>query len=237
MPFTAALFFVGGLALAGLPPFGTFAGKSLIDDAATATGYGWLPWVIAASGALAGGAVLRAAARIFLGWGPREHDRFISERFGVEPGRESEGGASRTPAAMSVPAVALLACGLALGVWPGLSGRVERGASAFVDRPAYAASVLGGRAVAVRAAPPVSPSAHDAATGVAGAAGAVLVATVGLGRRRLIPPGFRALISHSAGRGFRAFRALHSGHVGDYVAWLTLGIAVLGGSLAVALRG
>ena len=33
-----------------------------------------------------------------------------------------------------------------------------------------------------------------------------------------------------------ALRAVHSGHVGDYVAWLTVGLAILGGAFAVALR-
>jgi hypothetical protein len=31
-------------------------------------------------------------------------------------------------------------------------------------------------------------------------------------------------------------RALHSGHVGDYVAWLTFGVAALGGAFAFVLR-
>ena len=31
-------------------------------------------------------------------------------------------------------------------------------------------------------------------------------------------------------------RALHSGHVGDYVAWLTAGVVILGGALALAIR-
>jgi multicomponent Na+:H+ antiporter subunit D len=31
-------------------------------------------------------------------------------------------------------------------------------------------------------------------------------------------------------------RALHSGHIGDYVAWLALGVAALGGSFALALH-
>jgi multicomponent Na+:H+ antiporter subunit D len=33
-----------------------------------------------------------------------------------------------------------------------------------------------------------------------------------------------------------ALRAAHSGHVGDYVAWLTVGLAVLGVAFSLALR-
>jgi len=44
----------------------------------------------------------------------------------------------------------------------------------------------------------------------------------------------RRLPSFLAGP-FDILRAVHSGHVGDYVAWLTLGAAVLGGVFALGL--
>jgi multicomponent Na+:H+ antiporter subunit D len=31
-------------------------------------------------------------------------------------------------------------------------------------------------------------------------------------------------------------RSLHSGHIGDYIAWLTTGVALLGGILAAVVR-
>lgn len=58
-----------GLGLAATPPFGPFLSLSLIYDATRAAGYGWVAPVLAACGALSAGTVLRAAARIFLGWG------------------------------------------------------------------------------------------------------------------------------------------------------------------------
>jgi hypothetical protein len=39
-----------------------------------------------------------------------------------------------------------------------------------------------------------------------------------------------------AGTPVATLKALHSGAVGDYVAWLTVGIAVLGGLFAVMVR-
>ncbi len=39
-----------------------------------------------------------------------------------------------------------------------------------------------------------------------------------------------------AGAGIEALRAVHSGVVGDYVVWLLLGTAVLGGLLALTVR-
>src|SRR5207244_1687806 len=75
-PVTGVVFLLGGLALAEVPPFGTFTGKSLVEDAASSAGYHWVPWVFGITAAVTAGAVLRATGRIFLGWGPREAAHF-----------------------------------------------------------------------------------------------------------------------------------------------------------------
>jgi hypothetical protein len=36
--------------------------------------------------------------------------------------------------------------------------------------------------------------------------------------------------------GLRVLRDLHSGHIGDYIAWLTFGTAVIGGLFAISFR-
>src|SRR5205807_2479724 len=71
MPWTAALFVVGGLALAGLPPFATYLGKGLVDTAGASAGLHWLPVLLVLVSALTGGAVLRMAGRVFAGLGER----------------------------------------------------------------------------------------------------------------------------------------------------------------------
>ena len=74
------------------------------------------------------------------------------------------------------------------------------------------------------------------AYGLASAAAAAALAALALFRRRL-PSGVRRV-----GRAvdlrlaFVALRRLHSGHVGDYIAFLTLGLAAVGGLFSVALR-
>ncbi|WP_063797984.1 proton-conducting transporter membrane subunit, partial [Streptomyces sp. 150FB] len=65
LPLVGGLFMVGGLALAGLPPFGTGLGKALTEEAAGAP----LTALFVAVSAVTGGAVLRVAARVFRGWG------------------------------------------------------------------------------------------------------------------------------------------------------------------------
>src|ERR687887_1776857 len=71
-PLAGIVFVAGGLALAGLPPFGPFLGTSLIVRSALDLGYGWLPPLLTLAAALTAGTVLRAAARIFAGWGDAE---------------------------------------------------------------------------------------------------------------------------------------------------------------------
>jgi hypothetical protein len=65
--------------------------------------------------------------------------------------------------------------------------------------------------------------------GLLSGAGAVALAAVSLRPRR-------RRVSELVARPLAPLRAAHSGVVTDYVAWATLGTAVLGGLLALLLR-
>src|SRR5438270_1296983 len=121
---TGVMFVIGAIGLAEVPPFATFVGKTLIEDAGSASGYHWMPWVFGFVAAVTGGTVLRAAGRIFLGWGPRERDRFGSEKAGEEEAEEIRNPADRTPVALWLPPALLLSVGFGLGLIPGLAGHV-----------------------------------------------------------------------------------------------------------------
>jgi multicomponent Na+:H+ antiporter subunit D len=101
-----------------------------------------------------------------------------------------------------------------------------------VDRTGYAAAVLHD----VPLSNPVvrgthAPSVGDWVYALIGLAGAVAVAGVALfggELRRRVPARAAATLT--------GIRNLHSGHPGDYVAWLTFGAAAFGGAFAVVLR-
>ncbi|MEU9192274.1 complex I subunit 5 family protein [Streptomyces hundungensis] len=197
----AALYVVGATALAGLPPFGTGLGKSVTEEAG---GVGFTVLFVAVS-AVTGGAVLRVAARVFFGLGPRPLDERGCETEGEDEEPETQGRIGRVPATMvAVPAL-LLAGSLTTGLVPGLGTAVGR---AFGVEPDHMP--------------------HWTPLGVLlGLASAALGA--GLAAAAVRGPAHREPRPWT-----EPLRRLHSGHVGDYVAWLLMGTALLG---ALALPG
>jgi multicomponent Na+:H+ antiporter subunit D len=226
----ATVYVLGGLALAGLPLFGTGAGDGIVDHAAAEAGFGWVSAVFVASGALTGGAVLRAGGRVFAGWGMEEEGETPAEIEAKREGRETLGPYSRTPLSMALPALVLVAGSLAVGLLPGLPEDIGTAAARLQDREGYVAVVLEGRAAQTPAPGPEPMS--DVATGILSSVGAVAVAGFALLRHRL-PARLRRTARPVAQAPVGVLRTVHSGHVGDYVAWLVFGVAVLGGALAL----
>jgi multicomponent Na+:H+ antiporter subunit D len=229
LPWTAALMVAGALGLAGVPPFGTFRGKALMEEAATAAGYPWLAVVFVAVAALTSAALLRAAGRVFFGAG---------------------GGTARPPPddvphprvhpTLVGPAVVLLAAALAVGLEPGLVGRVETAAERFTDRSGYAATVLQGTTGPDVAA---TPGGHPPSSLVLPAALAALSALLGLALAlgallpgRLPAGGLTWALRRAWDPTAAVLRALHSGNIGDSVTWLVVGMAGFGTLLALMVR-
>ena len=77
------------------------------------------------------------------------------------------------------------------------------------------------------------PSAQGVVYGLASAAAAIAVAAVALFRRRLLSPAVRGWIRGAASPPLRRLRVLHSGHLGDYAAWFTLGLVTVAGLFAL----
>jgi len=219
-----AAYLLAALTVADLPPWGSFRGKSLIDDAALASaGWRWVPAATALISALAAGALLRAGLRVFAGAGARapRDERFAPRHDEEGGGDEDEHVAVAVPAAL---AGALVLAALAWGLVPGLEQSVARAAARFTDTAGYAAAVLGGRAPAALAPHVHGPGASAYLYALATLAGAGAVAALGLAGRALPAPALRAV---------NAVRALHSGHAGDYVAWVAGGAAALAALLAL----
>ncbi|MGW4162063.1 complex I subunit 5 family protein [Streptomyces sp. NPDC004788] len=230
MPVVGALFAAGGLALAGLPPFGTGLGKSVVEHAAEERP--WLLVLFVLVPAVTAGAVLRAAARVFAGAGTRPHQRHSgAETTGSGEEPEVSGPRRAVPPTMPGVAALLLAACLAVGLLPVLWRRAAVAATAFTDRAGYTAVVTG----AAPAVPPgPAPDISWTATGVAlGLLSTALAAALAAGA--LWGPALSGRLAHGVRRCadavdrtlVLAVRRQHSGHVGDYVAWLIAGLTAL----------
>jgi multicomponent Na+:H+ antiporter subunit D len=233
LPVTGVLFALGALALVALPPFGGFLGKAMITEAAAKVHYGWLAVVVGVCSALTAGAVLRAGARIFLGWGDEaEPDR--SSEADQEPEEELSDPQQRTPPELVVTAAALLGLALVLGLWPGAADFAQRAAVRFTDQAGYVRTVLDGLPAALNGPLTASgPKAKDYVFVGLTVLGALGVAGLGLAAL----PVERVPRAWAAGaRALGRLRDVHSGRIGDYVAWVVAGTAALGAACALAVR-
>jgi multicomponent Na+:H+ antiporter subunit D len=233
LPLVGVLFGAAGLVLAAFPLTTGFFGKSLLEAAAIDGHYPWLPAVFVISSTLTGGAVLRVGARVFLGWGRADPgDDSGTREAGREPDEQTESRERTPPLMVVVPAVLVVATAV-LGIIPGLVPGIERAAYRFGDHASYIGWVLRGSA-RFPAVPHTHLAAYDYLYAVGALAGAVAMAAVGL-----FGPGLRGTLARGAlaplAGAVNGFRDLHSGHIGDYIAWWTVGAAVLGAASLLLL--
>ncbi|HWG74129.1 MAG TPA: proton-conducting transporter membrane subunit [Acidimicrobiales bacterium] len=234
---TGVVFVLAALGLADLPPFATFLGKGDIEASAYSHGMAWVTAVLIVTSIVVGGAVLRVAGGVFFGLGdpPPEDPRM--GRAADEETSETGADKGRTPLTMIVPAAVLVVIAFAVGFVPNLGSVVQAGAVRFQDQAGYDAAVLTGarvtRPVALRAGEPTGITVTDVATGAGSAAGAVVLALGALYRRRI--PGLRRARQPGTGVGELMAR-LQSGVVSDYVTWMVVGAACVGGAWALSIR-
>jgi multicomponent Na+:H+ antiporter subunit D len=209
---------LGGLLLAGLPLGLLGMGTNLIEAAAHDAGKPWVIAVVSFGAACTGGAVLRATGRIFLGWGAVSGEE---ERAPTEDEREK---ADRPLWLMLLPTVLLLM----LAVVGGHAAQqfATRAALPFMQPDNAAFLGLSAPRPQVLAATPPPAAGISAWISVAAA---LWIAAFNLGRETLpkfITEAAKTLL-HPI---FGGLQALHSGLIGDYIAWLTVGLALFAGA-------
>ncbi|MGH3003900.1 MAG: hypothetical protein ACRDM1_14775, partial [Gaiellaceae bacterium] len=226
------------LGLSAVPPFGTFLGKALVEQAAVACGYAWVPALLTIGTLLVAAALARAGARIFLGLGSRR-DPLLARQ--AERASEGEPGEDEEPPRqlpLLLPAYVFLVVALGLAFVPTLAGRSLASARHDTDRAAYAAEILHGRSSPPpRRLPQAVLSPGSYAYGAASAAAALALAGLMLFRRRLprlggvVPGPLRAAVEGTV----ETLHTIHSGALGDYVTWLALGVSAIAGIWALTL--
>ena len=215
---TAVLWFTGGFGLAAAPLFALNWGEARITASAP-----WAELIFLLAGALTGAAVLRVGLRVFLGWGdpgPVDQAAKVDEL----PETGSQHNTIRW--FQFVPTVLCLALAVGLAFSPAVHRAVASTGAELMDFPAYAHTVYTGATPAPPAAAAPLHRPNDLTLALLRALLAALVASWAVFHLRL--PHRLRWPSHLEGS-MRLLRDLHSGHPGDYVAWLVAGMAALGG--------
>jgi multicomponent Na+:H+ antiporter subunit D len=219
------LWLAGALALSGVPPFGTGLGKAIGEESLGTAGYWFGPALFVLVSAATGAAALRAGARIYLGLGPVPRDDDAHGTTGDEEQPETV-ELRRVRWTMMLPVLVLLVGSLAVGVVPAAARAVSTAVEAFVDQAGYVGAALTGtRSASYAPLPEAAWTTTGVLLGLLSGALAVGIAALALWAPRL-----PALVRGAARRlapALTPLRRLHSGHVGDYVAWLFVGVTAL----------
>ena len=228
---TAALWFLGALGLAGFPGLATVLGEAFTSNAAEAVGIHWLSYVFLISGALTAAAVVRVGLHTFLGWGTKP----LTDRAAqVDEFPETREGGDTTFWYHIVPPVICLAGAVSLTLIPQVREQILLAANRLCFQPGYLHTVYTGVTPALPLPSGLDLAASSAALrGVFAVILAVALALTSVFRLRLK----RVLRIGAFLEGPRTvFRVLQSGHVGDYVLWMTAGVATIGLACMIALR-
>ena len=230
-PWTGILMAMAGLALAGLPPFGTWTSKAIMDLSLNEKHEGWTSWLLALAAAITGAAVLRAAGWIFLGLGTREERE---EAPSNKERRETHSGTDHTPASMLGTATLLLILSTVLGSWDGFARWSLQAAQQFIDFPSYQSAVLDGTHISPTTQVIVP---HPLILGLAISVLAVCIAGGALVRDNIPNFPLKLAVVRWLSPPLHWLRQIHSGNVCDYAAWLTVGAALLCALFLSVLHG
>ncbi len=203
---------LGGLLLGGLPIGIMDEGTRMIDAAASAAGRGWTDVPIVLGSGLTGAAVLRAAGRIFVGLGSEPGDEAQA------PTAQEREPSNRPLWLMLGPALVLLAGSLISG--DPVSKVARRVATSFLETAGLQSPIV------LLQAPP-----HPWLPWVSLTV-AALVAGYDLSRH-VLPRGLVWAVDWASWPIFGAVPRLHTGIVGDYVAWIVVGLALFVAAFAL----
>jgi multicomponent Na+:H+ antiporter subunit D len=199
------------------------AGEAGISQASESAGRPWISWVCLIGGMLTSAAVLRVGMHTFFGWGTEPITDEAAE-VGELPETASEDQKifwhQYAPAAICTGIPVFL-----LATSPAWLRTLCSAGATFARQQAMLHLVYGGTRLPVQSAEWLGAFRDSALRGALALLLAALLACTSVFRSRLK----RILrIGAFLESGFRPLRILQSGHPGDYVLWLTIGLACIG---------
>jgi multicomponent Na+:H+ antiporter subunit D len=226
----SALWFLGGAGLAGAPPFATMLAEAGVSHAEKNAGLHGVALLFIFGGLMTGGAVFRIGMHTFFGWGAGPK---------TDPAAEVGELPETTEAERQIfwyhylPPAFCMTAALALPFLPGWMAVLRDAAAAMVSQPAYLHTLYTGQTVALvlPAWKRALPEACLHGTIAIGLAAALACSSV-----------FRQKLKKQLRLGellegpMRPLRDAQSGHPGDYVMWITVGLAAFGSATMFLLR-
>lgn len=228
---TALIWFFGAAGLAAAPPFSLFIGEAAASTAGELAHIHFVSLLFLFGGVMTGAAVFRVGMHTFLGWGVQPiTDKSAQVDELPETGEENQKvfWFHFTPAA-----ICLLLAGT-ITFLPQFRNQIDLASAHMSSQPAYLHSVYTSETVTI--APPPDWSREIREAGLRGFLGVVLAAALAC------TSVFRGNIARWLRFGaylegpLLRLRELQSGHPGDYVLWITVGIAIFGSVSMVLLR-
>lgn len=227
---TAALWFLGALGLAAAPPFLLMSGEAGLSKAAEEAGMSWISWLFLLGGLLTSAAVLRVGMHTFFGWGAEPITDEAAE-IGELP--ENDSADQRIFWYQFTPAAFCLIIPFLLMIAPGWLDVLRDASATFTQQSAMLHLVYTGASQRASLAGWSDALGSSMIRGSCAFLLAFLLACTSVFRQRIK----RTLrIGAFLESGFRPLRTLQSGHPGDYVLWLTIGISCFGVATVAFLR-
>src|ERR1700761_51062 len=219
---TALLWFSGALGLAGAPPFLLMIGEAGLSKAAEDVTKTWVSWAFMAGGALTSAAVLRVGMHTFWGWGSEPITDEAAE-IGELPETAEED--QRIFWYQFVPAAICFAVPVALAAMSRWRHVLREASTVFSQQSGMAQLIYKGDVGSSQFAGWSEAFIGSAIRGSSAFLIAILLALSSVFRPRL-KRAFR--MGAFLESGFRPLRTLQSGHPGDYVLWISIGLASVG---------
>lgn len=226
---TAALWFLGGAGLAATPPLMMFIGEAGATHRAESLGFHGVSWIFLFGGAMTAAAVFRVGMHVFFGWGEEP----ITDR-AADVGELPETKDKPRPEFYHFfPPALLLLAAVGLTFWRGWLPVLQHASALVASQAAYAHMLYTGHAPALHSSGWSEDLTGSAARGLLGCALAFLLALTSVFRGMLVR--WLRLGAYLEG-GIPLLRVMQSGQPGDYVAWLTVGLATFGAAALAFLR-
>ncbi|KTC92630.1 complex I subunit 5 family protein [Legionella cincinnatiensis] len=223
IPFIGLLFFIGIIGLAGLPAFGVFTAKNMIEASMDLKVVGVAFFLILFESIVTTGAFARVFGRVFLGWGMQQKNNLVTEN---SEEQETQATKKTTPIVMGIPIVLLLLAPVVLNYLYFFNNTLSTAANEFQNRIWYYAVVYNETLPVTQ---PVNYS-GNLKNYIFEFTGILIALFIGFLNifKHFIPFKIRKITDTINMPFITILKSLQSGLIGDYLSWIIFGTTIIG---------